>query len=308
MDIRLRLCAFFVAAMGMVACQRTAGPEEFRWTSGPSLRTARDDFGLEAVGAKLYAFGGMSGARGRSLRTTEVLDLNGGGWTTAPPMRTPRSSFATAVVDGAIYVIAGADDRYTLDIVERLDPASGTWTRLPSAPTRRYGVAGVAVGQRVYVAGGFSDVEPLDTFEVYDVVAESWKALTPMPTARGDLSLVAFDGKIYAIGGSGRTQDGDQARTVEVYDPATDRWTPGPRLPDPIVRGVAGVVGGQLHVMVSSKHFVLDSARGAWSRWPGMPTPRKGARAVVIDDFMYIVGGCSDANVDVNVVERFGPR
>ncbi len=308
MDTRLPLCVLFIAVIEIVACQRVAGPEAYRWTSGPSLRTPRDDFGLEAVGHKLYAFGGMSGARGRSLRTTEVLDLNGGGWATGPLMGTPRSSFATAVVDGAIYVIGGANDRDTLDMVERLDPASGTWTRLASAPTRRYGSAAVALGQRIYVAGGFRDVEPLDTFEVYDVASGSWKTLSPMPTARGDLSLVLFDRKIYALGGSGRTQDGDQTRAVEVYDPATDRWTRGPGLPDSIVRGVAGVVGGQLHVMVSSKHFVLDPARGVWSRWPGMPTPRKGARAVVIDDLMYVVGGCSDSNVDVGVVERLGPR
>lgn len=53
-----------------------------------------------------------------------------------------------------------------------------------------------------------------------------WTRKADMPTARYGLSTSVADGKIYAIGGVTDSDESSYVSTVEMYDPATDRWTP----------------------------------------------------------------------------------
>jgi hypothetical protein len=67
-----------------------------------------------------------------------------------------------------------------------------------------------------------------------------------MPTARGFLgSAVAYDGKIYVIGGSSGFCV--PLSTVEVYDPATNRWITKASMPT--ARWAFGTVmhGGKIY-------------------------------------------------------------
>ena len=66
-----------------------------------------------------------------------------------------------------------------------------------------------------------------------------------MPTARQDAAAtVGSDGRIYVLGGSREPVVGavNGDRTVEIFDPATNVWSAGPRLPAPRV-GLAAATG-----------------------------------------------------------------
>ncbi len=56
----------------------------------------------------------------------------------------------------------------------------------------------------------------------YDLWNNEWTRMSPMNTPRAWPACVVFDNKIYAIGGYNGT---NRLRSVEVYDPETDRWT-----------------------------------------------------------------------------------
>ena len=68
-----------------------------------------------------------------------------------------------------------------------------------------------------------------------------------MPLARSEHAVAEFDGKIWVLGGypPGRLP----SNLVQIYDPATGRWSLGPRLPQPMHHTTVKAVNGKLYVM-----------------------------------------------------------
>jgi N-acetylneuraminic acid mutarotase len=150
---------------------------------------------------------------------------------------------ATLGQDGRIYLLGGCTEAYT--------PATDRWVqlayRLPTAGAEVVGGQAVTTGSdgRIYVLGGAAltpnshiyQGHVTNTVQAYDPRTNRWTLVAPMPTAREALAAVTgADGRIYAIGGS-RTPFGFQdsnvpraVRTVEIYDPRTNRWSAGPSL------------------------------------------------------------------------------
>jgi non-specific serine/threonine protein kinase len=106
------------------------------------------------------------------------------------------------------------------------------------------------------------------------------------------------DGRVWVIGGL--TGAGASA-VVESYDPATDRWAPGPALPVALhhaaattFRGEVVVVGGfgpapALYDRPSDR--VLALRAGAWVDLPPLGRPRGAAAAAVAADVLVVAGG-----------------
>jgi N-acetylneuraminic acid mutarotase len=104
---------------------------------------------------------------------------------------------------------------------------------------------------------------------------------------------------------------------VDIYDPTRDRWTAGPPI-EP--RGTAGAVaycgaihvfGGESQARRASLGDVLRlTPDNTWQPLAPMPTPRNFARAVVLHDAVYVVGGsqtpdASHSSQGSAIVERF---
>src|SRR5207249_3602092 len=95
------------------------------------------------------------------------------------------------------------------------------------------------------------------------------------------------NGKIYVLGGEVDPNPTGTPRnpisdSVEVYDPATNTWSPGPSLPEPLYEVTATVVvgttiyvfgGANVSDNVSSA-YALDTTNGTWSTLPSMPDAR----------------------------------
>lgn len=126
----------------------------------------------------------------------------------------------------------------------------------------------------------------------------TWQARTAAPTARQEVASTVLDGKVWVIGGL--TASGASA-TVEIYDPATDRWSSGPSLPlavhheaATVYRGEIVVLGGfvdagTLYAQATDRAFALRS--GAWVELPRLRRPRGAAAAAVVGDALVLVGG-----------------
>ena len=115
-----------------------------------------------------------------------------------------------------------------------------------------------------------------------------------------ELALAEMNGKLYLLGGYPASRQ--TARTVQVYDMATDAWTLGPPLPQPNNHGMAAGVNGKIYLIggqttdISEGPYVdtvyeLDPAKGQWVEKSRMPTARSSGVAVVLNGRIYVAGG-----------------
>ena len=75
--------------------------------------------------------------------------------------------------------------------------------------------------------------------EVFDPVAGTWSTLTPLPADLDHIQGVVLNGKIYYVGGNVGGDLREETDSVYSYDPATDSFTVGVRMPQG--RGAGGV-------------------------------------------------------------------
>jgi N-acetylneuraminic acid mutarotase len=120
---------------------------------------------------------------------------------------------------------------------------------------------------------------------------------------RSELGAGVIDGKIYAVGG--RLDDDSPLAVFEIYDPATDSWTPGPSLPAPRDHAGVAAVNGKLYVIggygpvtspagsVAATVFEFDPGSSTWSTKAPMVSPRAAFAVAVVGTKIHCVGGLS---------------
>ena len=296
----------------------TSGPDRGTWHRVAPMGHARAAHAVVSTGTAIYALAGTGAGHAPVL---EVERFDGRTWTTESMLPAPGLNAPAAVaLDGRIYLIGGFETvtNVPTDRVHVYDPATRTWTDACPLPAPRGGHAAVVLNGRIHVLGGGNSRSTIADHSVYDPATDTWSDLAPLPRAEGSPAAVAFGGKLYAIGGrSGATDFG----AVDIYDPATGTWSAGPAI-EP--RGTAGAVawcgaiylfGGESQARAESLAEVLRLERGAaaWQVAPSMPTARNFARAVLLGDAVYVVGGNptperSHASEGSAVVERFQVR
>jgi len=116
-----------------------------------------------------------------------------------------------------------------------------------------------------------------------------WGARAGLIENDSEFVLAEANGKLYVLGGYPPAPDPDRtARTVQIYDIASDRWELGPRLPQPNNHGMAAAVNGKIYLIGGQTTddqqgatavdtvYELDPAKGAWVEKAPMPTARSG--------------------------------
>jgi N-acetylneuraminic acid mutarotase len=130
-----------------------------------------------------------------------------------------------------------------------------------------------------------------------------WGMRAPTLEPLSELALAESNGKLYLMGGY--PQNRVTARTVQIYDIATDTWTYGPQLPLPNNHGMAASVNGKIYLIGGQMLaddppgtdsyvdtvYELDPAAGGWVTKAPMPTARSSGFAVVHDGRIYVAGG-----------------
>ena len=240
-----------------------------------------------------------------------------GTWIQRASMPTPRHDLQSVAVDGTIYAISGAND-LTVDTVEVYDVATDQWAAGPPIPTRRGWLGADRIGEKIYVAGGKTYRPPeerpaygndyhftsRDCLEVLDLASQTWSVRTPMPGGpRAGLGVAACRGKLWAVGGNTMLfEDQRIVARVEVYDPESDAWEPGPALPratqGPTVASHAGLIyltGGisDADPQQPCRHetYVLDPDVGRWEPLAPVPTARESSGVTVHGGLIYTFAG-----------------
>jgi hypothetical protein len=101
----------------------------------------------------------------------------------------------------------------------------------------------------------------------------------------------------------GRTLDG-ATDAIEIFDPQSNSWSPGGKLPEPMTGFGATVGGGKLHVAKFDKYYTQDLQTGRWAERPPMITQRQGLQLTYIDGVLFGVGGCMPTGTGLVDVDR----
>jgi N-acetylneuraminic acid mutarotase len=159
----------------------------------------------------------------------------------------------------------------------------------------------------------------------------AWEVRADIPYRVQEIYPALHQGRIYLAGGLSPDVDAAQqgvSDRVYVYDPAIDRWEPGPSLPEPrhhpylvstgsALFAIGGfVVAGGGRWSASRDILRLDEAAGAWVKVAELRAPQSETVAGVIGGKVYIASGRAPtgrANAqwsdqgDVNRLQIFDP-
>ena len=169
-------------------------------------------------------------------------------------------------------------------------------------------------------AGGSTGVAVVEVYAL-----ENAPPLEPAPGQWGmraelleplsELALAEANGRLYLMGGY--PENRVTARTVQVYDIATNSWTLGPQLPLPNNHGMAASVNGKIYLIGGqtladdppgtnsyvNTVYELDPAVGVWVTKAPMPTARSSGVAVVHNGKIYVAGGRLPRGADFAVYD-----
>ena len=194
-------------------------------------------------GRKAYAIGGFGhdGEVARSFDDVFAYDFEEDAWTEGEAkLPEPRSQIGLARNGRELWVFGGLDYdsrregrreqfRHVTEVL-RWTPGKDEFVRTGiEMPTPRRAFAGAALDDRYYLIGGMrDDFELVEECHRFDFDAEAFSPISAPSRPRLSADLVALDDRLFLVGGSSRRADGDDLapdRSIEMYDPATDRWS-----------------------------------------------------------------------------------
>ena len=256
----------------IVLCLLVSGCEQS--PQGDKRFTDRMVGSAESVNGILYVMGGMT--LSANLSDVGAYDPATKTWTPKSPIPTPRATAASAVLDSDIYVIGGRKENTVLSSVEKYSTSEDKWLSIAPMPTARWSLMACSAGDKLYAFGGVSGVgdkrRALDIVEAYDPKSDSWQSAGKMPEARQGAAIAAVNGRIYVISGK-----------IASYVEATS--------------------GDQITEHVDS----FDPKTTTWTRVHDIPTGRVGAKAVVANGRVFVVGGIAKSGDFPAQIDVFDP-
>jgi len=206
-----------------------------------------------------------------AVDTTEIYDPVADTWTAATSMSVPRAAhMALERPDGKILLAGGIS--WNPNIIfgwvptvrsscDLYDPATNTMASGPSMSTSRALTNAVAIDSDKYlVAGGMNGLSiiplnagnPTAAAEIYDATLNTWTTVGSMNTARANQSAWPIGNGQFLIagGGSGDILAPTPLPDSEIFDTATNTFSPGPLMSSG--RAGAAIIKaahGQVHLL-----------------------------------------------------------
>ena len=304
------------------------------WSRVADASLARQEIYPAVLDGKIYVAGGILSAAPGFTDLFECYDAATDSWTTLTALPEGRHHIALAAAGGKIYGIGGFSgampDWRAHGSVFVYDPKAERWTSGPSLPQARAEGVVASIGEKIYFIGGrvptsaeakhISEHADTSRAEALDLRSGRWTRIADAPSARNSAAGAVIGNKLYVVGGRQMVAQADgrsrpvNVATLEVYDPATDRWET--RAPMPLAQGglAAAAHDGKLYVFggeqfvpqakVFGESWVYDPALDRWSALPAMATPRHGHGAAVVGKRIYLMGGAEKVGVAASAVHE----
>jgi hypothetical protein len=269
----LGLVAVVLSAVPALGALPDNQPPDTMASAAPPTQQRRGGAVLETDPATglIYLAGGAQ--LGNDLATLEVYDAEVDAWTTLTPAPATRFVSSGVFWRGELWVIGGRAGGVVSDTTAVYNPATDTWRAGPTLPFPSYGGSAEVVGDKLFIVGSNMDFAPSGAGIMCDgtttITCTEWG--NRMPTPRWSTGTSVIDGKIYVVGGYSSL--GTPSKLVEVFDPATGSWLPGPfsSAPAPIISAAAVGGDGRLYTLpaqtggVPSGVLAYDATGDVWS-------------------------------------------
>ncbi|MFY1825559.1 kelch repeat-containing protein [Myxococcus fulvus] len=298
-----------VGTGGVLASAEVYDPGTKTWTDAERLLVGRGNHTatLLASGQVLVAGGSNRSSSGDivQLSSAERYEPVSGTWRALLPLRVAREGHtATLLASGGVLVVGGYNSHHVAE-AELFDPVAEQWlpggqlekgrdlhsaTRLPSG--------------KVLVAGGHDDNGTLATAELYDPASGTWSRTGPMATARGAHTATLLpSGKVLVTGGYAHASGiSAPLRSAEVYDPATEQWSPAGNLVSArgshtatlLPTGDVLVAGGYAEELGKGALATAEryaSATGTWTETPPFVEKRGAHTATLLPSGKVLIAG-----------------
>ena len=307
-------------------------PETARWSTTGSMSVPRREHNTVLLrDGRVLAMGGLDEDR-KALSSAEVYDPQTGEWSPVANMAVARRGHAALLlVDGRVLVFGGRQisvtllDTDSLLRVETFDPASGEWSDAADMTVGHIGLEAVVLRDgRVLVTGGMTTAgaetasaaqsntsgddagttgrSPRTSGpEIYYPSAEEWRQSGFARATMSHTLTLLEDGLVVQAGGFGGVLAAGLPN-MEVFDPASDTWQPGPPMAAGrmfhtatlLQDGKLLVVGGTGADGGLRSAEIFDPAARAWSPAGRTSVSRSGHTATLLHDgSVLIVGGGS---------------
>ena len=145
-------------------------------------------------------------------------------------------------------------------------------------------------------------VPALFLFAMSTVTDIEWSERQPMPRAQAGGATGYLDGDVVVAGGT--TWIGDVKTwlsDVQIYNPASNTWRSGPKLPalmayGPFVSSATEleIFGGSDGQTARRDSWKLDTAKTKWVRTGSIPADALLGRAARVSESVFLFGGCRD--------------
>ncbi len=238
------------------------------------------------------------------------------------PLSTVRLERTMNLLPGGKVLVAGGcvTNGGSVLYCELYDPATGTWSRTGSLNAEVLDQrATLLLNGKLLITGGYAKGGgPRAVAECYQPETGSWTMVASMNTPRGDHTATLLrDGRVLVAGGLGTNNNIHHPLSgAEIYDPASDQWTPtGPMniarsshkatlLPDGRVLVVGGA-GDAAEPLASAELF--DPATGQWTMTGPMNVARTDHKPLLLPGGkVMVLGGFNDAG-PLASVELYDP-
>ena len=305
-----------------------------KWKLSNSFHYPRRALASVEVNGYLYVIGGID-EQGQYVKTVEFtkIDKNGsiGPWQTTSSLNEGRFYLAVVGLNNSIYALGGGsgpvgDQNFPISSVEmatiRIDGTLSEWKIVSNMQLPRRGLKAVAKGNRIYAIGGYSGIF-LKSIEHASVNTDG--SLSPWQIDEQEAILdryihssAIYRDTLYLLGGHVQRSDQVSYGDVESSEITSSGFL-SPWVVEKsrllIPRFIATAFAVNQHLYIAGGHngsnrlndvefapIYSDSHIGRWRSTTPLNIPRSAAAAVVVNDYVYVLGGISDRQI-LNSVE-----
>lgn len=165
-------------------------------------------------------------------QSTELFDPGTGTFSPSGMMLAARTEHTATLLQNGQVLMAGGQHFTTTQpgLTELYDPLTGTFTATgPLLTERRKHTATLLANGRVLLAGGLDvHIDSVDSAELYDPDSGTFTSAGTMLTRRSAHTATLLpNGQVLIAGGSRNVPTFEFLTSTEIYDPATNSFTPG---------------------------------------------------------------------------------
>ena len=214
-------------------------PSTQTWSDPKDYMTkARCDPAYALLPNGLVLLAGGTNVAGQVLMSTEKYNPATGKWSTTTTLPAARTGAkAVTLANGKVLLVGGRDTNGNLmSSAIMFDPSSYTWSAAGNPGTGL--LVALQDGGALLIPEGYGNALPAERF---DFATRTWTGVGALAQARVGASAVTLaDGRVLVTGGAiGSTiSDVDRSKTTtltsasEIFDPATNAWSPTVPAPD----------------------------------------------------------------------------